>query len=253
MMAEREVPNPHEAGVEAALAESERAAAFRVTGLIPLLLIILLVLAVYLLPIPGLADRLRAYTQQIAALGWYSPLLYLSATALLTAVGIPRLLLYTLAGGIYGFFWGLLWSQIGVLIGAYATFGFARWSGRRVSFERWPKLKRFAQLVSRRGVLAVLMIRQLPLNSISISIFLGLTRVRHRHFLIGSFIGFLPAAIPATLIGAGLAQGDLTRNIQYASAGVVSFILISLGLRWLLYAPASPFKRAAAGRGEERS
>ena len=83
----------------------------------------------------------------------------------------------------------------------------------------------------------------MPLNSISISVFLGLTRVRHRHFLIGSFIGFLPAAIPATLIGAGLAQNDLVRNIQYASAGIVSFVLLSLALRWLLYSPDSPLKR----------
>lgn len=248
MMADRESPHQPDAGADEVLPESENVTAFSITSIVPLLLIIGLVLVIYLAPIPGLADQLRLYAQKIAALGWYSPLLYLSATALLTAVGIPRLLLYTLAGSIYGFIWGLVWSQIGALIGAYITFTFARWSGREVSFKRWPKLRRFAHLVSRRGVLAVLMIRQLPLNSISISIFLGLTRVRHRHFLLGSFIGFLPAAIPATLIGAGLAQGDLTRNIQYASAGLVSFILITLGLRWLLYSPASPLKRAKQER-----
>jgi uncharacterized membrane protein YdjX (TVP38/TMEM64 family) len=58
-------------------------------------------------------------------------------------------------------------------------------------------------------VLEVFLVRQLPIASALITLYLGTTRVRHVCFLVGSFLGFLPAATVFTLLGSGLMAESL--------------------------------------------
>lgn len=72
----------------------------------------------------------------------------------------------------------------------------------------------------------MLLSRQLPLSSFFINILLGLTAVRTRDFMIGSLIGFLPEAIPAALIGAGVVQEEPAAVLQYVLVGAVVFVAL---------------------------
>lgn len=215
-------------------------------------------LLVLLIPEQVVLAHLQSLARTTENLGWAGPAAFVLAAALLTAVGLPRLVLCSLAGALFGFAWGLLWGQLGTLLGAYATFAVARRSGRQLAFERWPRMQRFAGLLAERGILAVLVMRQLPLSSFYVNLFLGLTAVRHGEFLIGSGIGFLPEAVPATLIGAGVAQGELGPSLQYLALAAVAFVVLAAGLHWLACADRSP-ARKLAGRslrlrcGRERS
>lgn len=189
---------------------------------------------IYLLPyqdLPGWVARLGDAT---ARLGWYGPLLFALATAVLTSVGVPRLLMTGVAAALFGVLWGLVSSQLGAIAGAYATFALARWSGREAGLERWPRLRRFSGLLSRKGLIPVLLIRQLPLSSFFINLLLGLTAVRTRDFFLGSLIGFLPEAIPAALIGAGLVQGELATTLKYTLAGALLFVTLGFALHWFV-------------------
>jgi len=187
----------------------------------------------YLLPyedLPGWVERLGEAT---AAFGWYGPLLFAAASALLTGVGVPRLLLTGVAAALFGVMIGLAASLSGTLLGAWATFLLARWSGHEAGFDRWPRLRRFSGLLASQGVLPVLLVRQLPLSSFFINLLLGLTAVRTRDFLLGSLIGFLPEAVPVALIGAGLMQSDRALMLQYMLLGLVLLIAVLLLVRWL--------------------
>jgi len=188
----------------------------------------------YLLPyqdLPGWIDRLGGIT---AALGWYGPLGFGLATAVLTGVGVPRLLMTGVAAALFGVVVGLVCTLLGTLAGAYATFSLTRWGGREAGLTRWPKLRRYNNLLARPGILPVLLSRQLPLSSFFINVLLGLTAVRTRDFMIGSLIGFLPEAIPAALIGAGVVQGEPAAILKYVLVGVVLFIGLGLLMRRLL-------------------
>ncbi|MCP3667366.1 MAG: TVP38/TMEM64 family protein [Gammaproteobacteria bacterium] len=185
---------------------------------------------IFVLPGINLAQRIEEVSAAIEAMGWYGPLVFILFTAILTAIGIPRLLLIAAAGALFGVVWGLIWSQLATLLGAYGTFAIARWSGRGVTFSRWPKLRRFMGMLSERGMVAVLLIRQLPLSSFYINMLLGLSSVRAREFLLGSLLGFLPEAIPAVLIGAGVVQGELADTLKYILLGVVLFVVLGLVL-----------------------
>ena len=121
----------------------------------------------YLLPYEDLPGWVEAIGERVALLGWYGPLAFALITAVMTGVGVPRLLMTGVAAALFGFTWGLVSSQFGALAGAYVTFALARWSGRESGLERWPRLQRFTGLLSERGIIPVLLIRQLPVSSFS--------------------------------------------------------------------------------------
>jgi len=191
----------------------------------------------YLLPYEDMPGRVAAVGERVAALGWYGPAVFTLVTAVMTGIGVPRLLMTGVAAALFGFAWGLFISQIGVLAGAYATFALARWSGREAGLARWSRLRRFSGLLSEQGVVPVLLIRQLPLSSFFINLLLGLTAVRTRDFFAGSVIGFLPEAIPAALIGAGLVQGSFAEMLKYLLVGVLLIVALGLLARWALRSP----------------
>ena len=150
--------------------------------------------------------------------------------ALLVACGAPRLLLAALGAMVLGFWWGLALTQAGALLGYYAVFLLVRWGGGDWATRRWPRLRPWAELLRGQGVVGVILVRQIPVHGTLLNMCLGLSGVRHRHFLIGSAIGLLPEAIPVALVGAGLARGSLRESAPYVAAGVVAFILVGVAL-----------------------
>jgi uncharacterized membrane protein YdjX (TVP38/TMEM64 family) len=183
-------------------------------------------LAIHLTPVRdwlGDVDRLR---DRLHGLGtWVYPLSVI-AIAILIACGIPRLLFCAVGGAIFGFWIGLLITQIGTVLGHYGMFLFMRWGGREWALGRWPKLRRLAELVENQGVMGVILLRQLPVHSALTNLCLGLSHLKHRQFLIGSAIGILPEAIPATLIGAGLVKASLKDSAGYIAIAAAAFALI---------------------------
>jgi len=217
----------------------------RVTGLVNstvFVLVLALGAAIYFTPLRAWLEQGQAIKAELALFGYAAPLVFTLAAAALTAIGVPRLLICSLAGMIFGFAWGLAWSQIATLLGSYATFLFVRWRGRAYTLDHFPRLHRFTRKLESKGILSVFLLRQLPMNGFYNNLFLGLTSVRHRDFLLGSLIGFLPLGITACLIGTGLIQTDVTKSVQYLMVGLVC----SVALGYLL----ARFARVLSFRGQ---
>jgi uncharacterized membrane protein YdjX (TVP38/TMEM64 family) len=216
-----------------------------------LLLLAAIVVASLLAQVAGL-ERLGTWLERlnstIAAMGWAGAVAFLALVAVLTAVGFPRLLLCVMAGAVFGFLPGLLLGLGGSLVGSYGAFLVARWGGREYLLGKWPKLQQLAAKVGNRGLISVILIRLIPLTSFQISVLLGITTVRHRHFLLGSLLGFLPEAVPATLVGAGAVQSSIAATIQYALLAAMLLVVLGFGLRWLLTSTHSPVSRAAMAK-----
>lgn len=145
---------------------------------------------------------------QLRALGAWGPVVFTTAVAVLVAVGVPRLLFCALGGLAFGFFYGLIWSQLGTLAGSYLTFICARWGGgewvsrKLAGFEN----SRLKNIVASPTVFSVFLARQVPVGGFFINLFLGVTSVGTGTFLVGSMLGFLPEAVIVTLIGSGLGK-----------------------------------------------
>lgn len=189
------------------------------------LLLLAMVLALYFSPLQDWLKQTDQVRDMLALTGGAAPYIFTAGTALLVALGMPRLLLCLLAGSLFGWIYAIVITQIGTVLGAYLTFLFFRHFGSRFAARENSRLRSWSEPLLKRGLLAVLLIRQLPINGLTNDLFLGLSPVSHSNFLLGTFIGFLPQGLAACLMGAGMLQTDLRTVSYYALAALLVYFL----------------------------
>jgi phospholipase D1/2 len=78
--------------------------------------------------------------------------------------------------------------------------------GRQVNRNRvrriaGPKLNRISMLLQHRGIVAVALVRFVPIAPYQVvNVVMGAMRVKLRDFVIGTFLGMLPGALAATVL-----------------------------------------------------
>jgi uncharacterized membrane protein YdjX (TVP38/TMEM64 family) len=199
----------------------------------------LLLVVVYLSPLRQYVGDLGDLSQRIRGFGPLAPLVLTVSVALLVAAGFPRLVFCVLAGMALGFWSGLLWAQVGTLVGNYVLFLVIRALGTDWGRRLLSKRATLRATVQQRGALGVVLARQLPLPGLVVNVACALLPIRHVDFLLGTIIGQLPQAIPWTLIGAGLLQPSLRRSIGVMGLAVAIAIAAWFGLRYTLDQRAS--------------
>lgn len=165
--------------------------------------IVLALAVVYFSPLKAYLQQVQEIKGQLQSLGLAGRLGYTVAVGVLVAMGVPRLIFCPIGGMAFGFVEGLGWTQTATLMGYYAIFLFVRWGGRGWVLRHWPRLGGVHEAFGAHPVVAIFLIRQLPISGLIINLFLGLSHVRHRHFLLGTVLGLLPEAILLTLVGSG--------------------------------------------------
>ncbi len=181
---------------------------------------------IYLPPVRDQLGRIHEISDYLIGLGWIGPLIFIPAVAVLVAVGVPRLFLCPIGGLAFGFWKGLIITQLATVIGFYGTFLFVRWSGRDMILRKFPRLKRYTEFSRRSGIITVLLIRQLPITGFYINLMLGLLPLSHADFLLGTLIGILPEAIPATLAGSSAVHISSNKSIKYTAFLVTGLVIL---------------------------
>jgi len=80
----------------------------------------------------------------------------------------------------------------------------------------------------------VFAVRQLPISGLIINFLLGLSPIRHRHFLLGTAFGILPEAIPFTLVASGTFKLTGQNTPLYIGAAMGLLLLVCAAL-WYFY------------------
>jgi uncharacterized membrane protein YdjX (TVP38/TMEM64 family) len=200
------------------------------------LLVAVLLGLVYLSPLGDYLAHAKQLSQKIRDLGLLGPVVLMLGVAVLVAAGFPRLLFCVLAGMALGFWQGLLWTQLGTLLGNYVLFMAARAGGGGWVRGFVNKRASLAELLDKEGIAGVILARQLPVPGLVINLALGLVSIRHRDFIIGTVIGQLPAAIPCTLIGAGALKDSFGKSAGFVALAGALALAGWIGLRWFLRA-----------------
>ena len=92
--------------------------------------------------------------------------------------------------------------------------------------RKFPRLKRYTEFSRRSGIITVLVIRQLPITGFYINLMLGLLPLSHTDFLLGTLIGILPEAIPATLAGSSAVRIASNKSILYTAMLVIGLVIL---------------------------
>lgn len=180
----------------------------------------------YFTPLGSIARDVQQIRAYLKGDDLWAELLYAGIVATLVAVGIPRLMFYGVGGLAFGFWQGLLLAQCGALLGSWLSFFAIRHGGRDWLMRRFGE-HRFVRKAFRvkSSIKAVALIRQLPLHGLMITGGLALSEVGARAFLVGTFIGYLPQGVIATLIGSGMMDEEAMSGFgKLLAAAAVLFV-----------------------------
>jgi phosphatidylserine/phosphatidylglycerophosphate/cardiolipin synthase-like enzyme/uncharacterized membrane protein YdjX (TVP38/TMEM64 family) len=175
---------------------------------------------------------------------WWAPLAVIASYTPATILMFPRWLITLAAVAIFGPWAAFLYGQAGALLAG--LLGYA--TGKLVSRETvrhmaGPRINRLTQLLRRRGLMAVTMVRLVPIAPFQVvNVVMGATRIRLHHFVAGTILGMVPGMLATTVLGDQLtvAISDPTRAKYWIAAAAI-LVLLTVAFfsqRWLRRADA---------------
>ncbi|NUT36933.1 MAG: TVP38/TMEM64 family protein, partial [Hamadaea sp.] len=150
-------------------------------------------------PLDQLPSRVRD-------LGAFGPVAAIAAAIPLLMALVPRTALSLACGLLFGAIAGAAVSLTAAVFAASATFVLGRWAGRRLVQDRLSgRLARADAWLARRGTLAVVVVRLLPIAPFGlVGYAYGTSGTRFRHYLTGTAIGGAPSSFAYAAIGAAV-------------------------------------------------
>ena len=148
-----------------------------------------------------------------------------------TAIGLPRQVPCFLAGYAFGFVEGSALGLLATLIGAIASFHYARFMGRDYLVRRFPhRIKKIDDFLADNTLTMALVLRLAPFtNNLATNLAAGVSGVRPPPFFAGSALGFLPQTLVFALLGSGF---NLDPGLRMGLS-VALFVLSSVLGIWL--------------------
>jgi len=130
-----------------------------------------------------------------------APLWILALYVVAACLAVPITLLIFSTAMVFGALDALFYALAGSLLGAAFTFELGQLLGRDlVRRVAGPRLTRLNHRLQRRGLLAIVTLRLLPIAPFTVvNLAAGASRIPLRHFLIGTLIGMLPGIVAITL------------------------------------------------------
>jgi phosphatidylserine/phosphatidylglycerophosphate/cardiolipin synthase-like enzyme/uncharacterized membrane protein YdjX (TVP38/TMEM64 family) len=130
-----------------------------------------------------------------------APLWILALYVAASCLAIPITLLIFSTAMVFGSLDALFYALAGSLLGAAFTFELGQLLGRDlVRRIAGPRLTRLNHRLQRRGLLAMVTLRLLPIAPFTVvNLAAGASQIRRRHFLLGTLIGMLPGIVAITL------------------------------------------------------
>ena len=142
-----------------------------------------------------------------------APLLVLAGYLGAGLVLFPITLLLAATALVFDPIHGLIYGLGGALASAAMTYGLGRIVGRfRPSWLSGPRVSRVRGQLQRRGTIAIVAARLLPVGNFSvINMVAGALGIRFRDFMLGNLVGLLPGILGLTIFADRL--GRVLRNL----------------------------------------
>jgi len=141
---------------------------------------------------------------------------------------VPVTLMIAATGLVFGVLPGAPYALLGSLLGALAGFGLGKWLGHEaVARLTGPRVNRLSQRIARRGVIAVAVVRLLPLAPFGvINLIAGTSHIRLRDYVLGTVLGLLPGVLLTTVFAHHLLMA--IRHPSEQTLGVLLIVVLLL-------------------------
>ena len=173
-----------------------------------------------------------ALHDHITQLGAWGPLTVIVLMVLAIMVSpIPSAPIAMAAGAAYGHVWGTVYVILGAEFGALAAFGIGRWLGA-ATLRRWFGDRLSVGLMGSQNTLMIIVLvsRLLPFVSFDIiSYAAGLTVITFWRFAVATLVGIVPASFLLAHFGGEMATGESDRIlISVAALGALTLIPLAI-------------------------
>jgi uncharacterized membrane protein YdjX (TVP38/TMEM64 family) len=185
-------------------------------------------------PLREYLSHVEAVRAEVEKWGAWGAAVYVLGAAFLMAFGFPRLVCLPVGGLVFGFWRGLLWTQLATLLGYYATFMFVRWGGRELVEEHFARLRKVHRVFHQHAVPTIVLLRQLPISGVFINVLLGISPITHSDFVIGTLLGTLPEAIPMALLGSSAAHLSRSESVAWVAGALAFVVVVWLFFSWVV-------------------
>lgn len=171
----------------------------------------------------------NALAELIRNKGAYGVLLYITITAVASALAVPRQGLSFVAGYAYGALYGVLFATIGTTLGCALGFFFSRFVARDFIRRRFAeRMLRLDAFLAASPFTMTLTVRCLPFGSNAVTnILAGVSSIPPLGFIAGSCVGYIPQNFIFSLLGSGLRVDPFWRVLLSA---VLFALAAALGL-----------------------
>ena len=154
-------------------------------------------------------DNILGFLQTIRQ-EWWGPLIFILIYGIGCVIALPGSLLTLAGGAVFGVAWGTFYNVLASNLGASLAFFTARYLGRDFirGFLKSGKLAEFDKSVERSGFRTIFRFRLIPIVPFNgLNFGAGLSSVKYRDYLLGSFLGMLPATFIYTYFADALLEG----------------------------------------------
>jgi uncharacterized membrane protein YdjX (TVP38/TMEM64 family) len=147
--------------------------------------------------------EIQKYTM---SLGLWLPISF-TLIYILLSVFFPTTPFMILAGLLFGFRYGLLYTTIAGFVSAFLTFYISRTLGKGLVDELLKasfldKIEKLDEKIAKHGFLTIIILRILPIMPFNIlNIFMGVSKVKTRDYAAGTILGLAPSNILAVYLG----------------------------------------------------
>jgi phospholipase D1/2 len=212
------------------------------------LVVLALALAWNLTPLSDLArpEQMRSTLEWVAAAPW-GPLVVLAIFIASSMLLFPVTVLIAATAAAFGPWLGFAYAAVGSLLSALVSFGIGALIGRQTLTDvLGPRLNRIRRKVRNKGVLAVAVVRLVPVAPFGIiNLVAGASHIRLLDFMLGTALGMLPGIAVLAALGHQVIEVLVEPSLEsfvWLALAVAAWIALSFGLQALVskYRGGSP-------------
>lgn len=203
--------------------------------LIKVALVVLLAAAIagiYFSPIRGHLTRegLRAFVEHLRTM-WYGPLIFIASFMAACVLALPASVFVVAAGFIWGWLAGGIYSVIGGLLGAIASFYVGRFVGEGM-LDKFGRVGRaVAKQVDHAGFRSLLVLRFIPGIPFAVLNYgAGVAGVRIRDFFGSTLIGIIPSMFVFAYCADALFNGSMSEGDAFKRLAIVCGLMLAITL-----------------------
>lgn len=165
----------------------------------------------------------------------YLPFLFVAAYLVAGMTMFPMTVLNTTAVLLLGPWKGFEYAYLGNMASAVFTFVVIRYAGRRpLQRISGHKLLALSQRAARRGVLSVIVLRNIPIGFATSSMAAAVSHISFRDYLLGSSVGMLPGIVLVCLLAGSVYNLLLQPKLGLGLGAAVAAAALFAFWRWLV-------------------